>query len=266
VAAHRFGSGGGTHLTISVGVATFPADGHNRSTLLEMADRAMYAAKRLGRNQVVAVGSAALSAMQDDGELSSRQEEELRGTVEALVAMVNEREHQTAAHSEDVANLSRRLALALGCDEIQAEMIARAGKLHDIGKVAVPDVILDKGGSLNTGEWQQIERHPMIGAEVVSRVPSLRPVAPLIRSHHERWDGSGYPEGLDGTHIPLGARIIAVADAFSAMTSDRPYREARPTAVALEELRRSAGTQFDPAAVAAFEQVLTADAVGEHVA
>jgi HD-GYP domain-containing protein (c-di-GMP phosphodiesterase class II) len=121
-----------------------------------------------------------------------------------------------------------------------------------VGKVAVPDAILSKPGPLDEEEWAFIRRHTLIGERIVSAAPALGRVATLVRASHERWDGAGYPDGLAGDDIPLGARIVAVADAFDAMTSQRPYSQPRPPEVALEELHRCAGSQFDPAVVEAF--------------
>jgi len=122
-----------------------------------------------------------------------------------------------------VAALTTRLALALGLDAAQARMVGLAARLHDIGKVGVPDTVLQKRGRLLEEGWAVMQAHPVVGAEVVGHVPALRALAPLIRAHHERWDGRGYPDGLAGEAIPLGARVIAVADAYGAMTSERPY-------------------------------------------
>jgi HD-GYP domain-containing protein (c-di-GMP phosphodiesterase class II) len=131
-----------------------------------------------------------------------------------------------------------------------------AGRLHDIGKVVVPEAVLLKDGPLTEGEWALIRMHPAVGADVVEKVPALRALAPMIRGHHERWDGKGYPDGLAGDQIPLGGRILAVADAYVTMTVGRPYRPAFHASWALEELRRGSGSQFDPAVVLAMERVL----------
>ncbi len=128
--------------------------------------------------------------------------------------------------------------------------------LHDIGKIGIPSELLRKRGPLDSGEREHMREHPEIGARILEPVERLRQLAPLVRFSHECWDGSGYPDGLAGEQIPLGARIISVCDAFDAMVSDRPYRGGRSTAEALVELRAHAGTQFDPAVVEAFEQAV----------
>jgi HD-GYP domain-containing protein (c-di-GMP phosphodiesterase class II) len=155
-----------------------------------------------------------------------------------------------------VATLTMRVAFALGCDAAEVRMIGLAARLHDVGKVAVPDAVLQRPGRLSAEEWGPMRMHPIVGADVVSRVPALRALAPVIRAHHERWDGGGYPDGLAGEAIPLGARIVAVVDAYSAMTTDRPYRQGRDAAWALGELRRCAGTQFDATVVEALARVV----------
>jgi HD-GYP domain-containing protein (c-di-GMP phosphodiesterase class II) len=141
-------------------------------------------------------------------------------------------------------------ALGLGADEV--ERVRHATELRDIGKVAVPDAILAKPGPLRPEEWEFVRRHPVIGERIIDGAPALHRVGALVRSSHERWDGGGYPDRLAGGDIPLGARIVAVADAFAAMTSRRPYRPARSADEAIAELRACAGSQFDPEVVEAF--------------
>ena len=134
----------------------------------------------------------------------------------------------------------------------ELDEVVRAAELHDVGKMAIPDEILHKAGPLTQEEWTFVRRHTMIGERILSAAPALLPVAKIVRASHEHWDGSGYPDGIAGEEIPLGARIVAVCDAFDAMTTHRPYRDARSVEEALEELRACAGTQFDPAVVDAF--------------
>jgi HD-GYP domain-containing protein (c-di-GMP phosphodiesterase class II) len=149
----------------------------------------------------------------------------------------------------------------MGLPPEQVERVRHAGELHDAGKVAIPDAILSKPGPLDDEEWAFIRRHPLIGERIVASAPSLVEVAHLVRSTHERWDGGGYPDGLAGDGIPLGSRIVAVADAFDAMVSERPYSTALTREEAVAELRRNAGTQFDPAVVEAFRAVLAEPAL-----
>jgi diguanylate cyclase (GGDEF)-like protein len=257
VSARMFQVGGGVHLTCSIGVASYPQDAAERDSLVERADRAMYAAKRLGRNQVRAADDAAVRAMLEAEGMGSREAAALAGTVEALAALVEARDHYTGQHTQRVAALTMRLALMLKLDATQAHLVGLAARLHDVGKVAIPDAILQKPGRLTPDEWARMRTHPTVGADVLDMVPALRPVAPLVRAHHERWDGLGYPAGLAREEIPLGARIVAVADAFGAITSDRPYQQRREATWALKELRRCAGTQFDPVIVEALARMLS---------
>jgi two-component system, cell cycle response regulator len=144
------------------------------------------------------------------------------------------------------------LAIAVGQPTPEVQRIRLAAKLHDIGKTAFPAAILDKPSPLNEREWEFMRRHPVIGARIVSAAPALADTAPLIHSSHERIDGHGYPDGLKGEDIPIGSRIIAVCDAFEAMTADRPYHQGIGTDEALEELKHHAGTQFDATIVETF--------------
>ncbi len=259
IAAHIFSAGGGMHLTSSLGVAVYPNHALDRSALVAAADLAMYVAKKLGRNQTRSASDPTTVSLEAEKRNGSREEAALTGAVDSLTMLLEARDSYTGEHTSDAALLALQLALALGLDTTEARMISLAGRLHDLGKVAIPDAILQKPAPLTEEEWKLMRTHPIIGADVVSRMPSLRVLAPIIRSHHERWDGHGYPDQLSGEAIPLGARIIAVVDAYSAMTTNRPYRKAHNPAWALRELQRCAGTQFDPQVVAALELMLSAD-------
>lgn len=182
--------------------------------------------------------------------------ESMGGMVEAMVTLVVVRDPATGQHSQQVADLVLQLALDMGLPVAEAQMFAWAGCLHDVGKLVIPDALLQKRGSLTVEEWELMRVHPAVGGDIVSHIPVLRPLAPVIRAHHERWDGQGYPDGLKGETIPSGARILMVADAYLAMTVDRPYQQARVPSVALAELCRYAGSQFDPQVVTALKQIL----------
>jgi diguanylate cyclase (GGDEF)-like protein len=253
VSFFSFEISGGLHLTCSVGVACYPVHAADQDALLAAADQAMYGAKRLGRNQVRMVCDPAIIALLTTETVEEgREETALHGTVDALVTLVEKRDWSLGHHSQQVADLVRQLALVCGMSLEEAQVVALAGQLHDIGKVAIPDAILQKSGPLTEEEWEQMRRHSIVGAEVISCIPSLRPLAPVIRAHHERWDGQGYPDHLQSEQIPLAARLIAVVDSYTVMITDRPYQLARPQAVALVELQRCAGSQFDPRVVEAF--------------
>jgi two-component system, cell cycle response regulator len=156
-----------------------------------------------------------------------------------------------------VASLARAVGRQLGLDAEDLDVVVRAAELHDIGKVAIPDAILHKPGPLNAAEWAFVHKHTLIGERIVSAAEALRPVGRVVRSSHERWDGAGYPDGLSGEDIPLGARIVLVCDAWDAMTSDRTYRRALAPDVAAEELRANTGTQFDADVVDALLAVVS---------
>lgn len=247
-------------MTCSVGVAMYPSDGLQRSQLVEAADRAMYAAKQLGRNQVLSFADPIVKTLETEG-AGSREEVILQGTVEALASMVAARDAYTGQHTEGVVLLAGRIAKEMRLDTAEERLVTLIARLRDIGKVAIPDAILQKSGRLTEDEWVKMRTHPIIGAEVVSRVPTLRMAAPGIRGHHERWDGTGYPDGLAGANIPLAARIVAVADAFRTIMTQRRFRLARSHAEAMDELKQCAGTQFDPDVIRALEQ-LTGDDEG----
>ena len=148
--------------------------------------------------------------------------------------------------------MSERVARTLALPDEQVDRVRHAAELHDVGKVAIPDEILNQPRPLKEHEWDFIRRHTLIGERIIAAAPALVEVASLVRSTHERWDGAGYPDGLVGSEIPLGSRIVAVADSFDAMTSDRPYSRPRTPEAALQELRDCAGTQFDPVVIDAF--------------
>ncbi|HLK61200.1 MAG TPA: diguanylate cyclase, partial [Chthonomonadaceae bacterium] len=246
VATHLFTANGGMHLTCSVGVASFPQDAHDRPGLVEAADRAMYAAKHLGRNQVRAISDPALAVL-DAETATSREEVALQGTVEALSALVGIRDAHTGEHTRNVARLAVEFAQKMQLDPVQIRLVELVGKLHEVGKISIPDAILQKSEPLTEEERKLIRMHPAIGAEVVGRIPSLRLAVPGIRGHHERWDGTGYPDGLAGEAIPLAARIVAVADALAAATREGSGPGGHQ---ALKAIQRDAGVKFDPQIVA----------------
>jgi len=174
-----------------------------------------------------------------------------RATVEAVLAMLRARDEATCIHSRATGMWCRRLAETMGLSGAMTERIVVAGMLHDVGKIATPDEILLKAGPLDEAEWTVMRQHAPFGAEVLSEIPNLAHYAPIVRSHHERYDGRGYPDGLARDAILFEARVISVADAFHAMISDRPYRAARSFGTALEVLREGSGTQWDPDVVTA---------------
>jgi putative nucleotidyltransferase with HDIG domain len=188
---------------------------------------------------------------------------EAQRTIETMVKMLHERDPYTAEHSEEVADLAEKIARDLGLPEDQIETIRAAALVHDIGKVGIPDTILNKPGPLDEPEWQLIKKHTLIGFDLLKNLEMYSEAAQLVKYEHERWDGSGYPEGLKGEQIPLGARIIHVADVYHALTSDRPYRESqgKPShyepAEAVRIIQAESGRQFDPKVVEALVRVIS---------
>ena len=176
-------------------------------------------------------------------------------TLHALSSALDVRDTETEGHARRVVQYMELIAEELGLPEDMYPTLRRGALLHDIGKIGVPDHVLRKPGPLNDAEWLVMRTHPDLGAGIIGEIPFLREVAVIVRAHHERWDGRGYPDGLAGNDIPLGARIFAVADSFDAMTSDRPYRLGRPMQEALGEIVGGRGTQFDPQVCDAFMRV-----------
>jgi HD-GYP domain-containing protein (c-di-GMP phosphodiesterase class II) len=178
-------------------------------------------------------------------------------TLTALMSTVEAKDAYTASHEQQVAELAERVAVRLGCDSARARDVHHAALLHDVGKVAVPSEILLKPGPLSESEWATMQSHAAVGGELVARIDAFAHLAPAVRASHERWDGTGYPDGLVGGEIPLAARIIAACDTYEAITTDRPYRAARTGAQARRELRRVAGSQLDPLVVEAVLEELS---------
>ena len=242
-------------LTISFGVATYPQNGETAASLLRAADVALYAAKRSGRNRTVLHSPALRAVPCVDGDSRDIAAERFVAVILDLAEAVDLRFSGSARHSETVGRYAEMMAHELGLSEQRTSRVRLAGLLHDIGKVGVPDDILKKPGKLTDEEFALIRRHPELGEQILEH-PSLVDVREWVGAHHERPDGRGYPLGLRAAEIPLEARILAVADAYEAMTSDRTYRSSMAHSAARAELERCAGTQFDAAVVAALVSVL----------
>jgi putative nucleotidyltransferase with HDIG domain len=207
---------------------------------------------------VLAIADQAANALQR-ANMHEQMENTFLETVLALANAMDARDTYTNDHSQRMCVLAEVVCRELNCDSNDIWAVHWASLLHDIGKIGVPDRILRKGGPLTEEEWVIMKKHPEIGARIVAPVKKLENVAPLIQAHHERFDGTGYPFGLKGVEIPLGARILSIVDAYTAMTDDRVYRKPRSLKDAIDELRRESGHQFDPALVEVFVTILEKD-------
>jgi diguanylate cyclase (GGDEF)-like protein/putative nucleotidyltransferase with HDIG domain len=243
-------------VTCSIGLASYPADGMLSGELVDVADVALYHAKRTGGNRIF-LSSKILSKPPDDevvpgvgtrpGSLSE---------VYDIASAVEAKDPYTYGHSKRVNVYAAALAEKIGLSSDEVSALSAAALLHDIGKVGIPDKVLNKKGKLSKEDWEAIKAHPRLGANIISNIPKLAPAVNTILYHHERWDGSGYPEGLKGEEIPLEARILALADSFEAMTSARPYRPALSLEEVVAELKQGAGFQFDPKLVDTFVDIV----------
>jgi diguanylate cyclase (GGDEF)-like protein len=243
-------------LTFSFGVANFPDHGSSADAVIESADQALYAAKALGRNRSIIFNREISAIFAPEGGGRGLDASHL-STLLSLTEALDIRDAGTANHSRTVARYCVLIAEQLGMEPDHVERVEMAGRLHDIGKIGVPNAVLQKPGPLGAREMAQVRTHPEIGAEVLSG-EGLEDLSSWVIAHHERPDGKGYPRGLTDEQIPLEAKIIAVADAYEAMTADRVYRTGIGTKAARVELLRCAGTQFDSRVTAAFMAVLDA--------
>ena len=237
---------GGCSIGLSVWEAPMSA-----ADLLAAADRGLYLAKRTGKGRVAVASSDAeqqLDRLRDSGGSPA--------AVQALVAAIEARDNYSFDHSELVVRLATGVALLLGLAADTVERVGHCALLHDVGKLAIPPAILQKDGVLDDAEWMVMAEHPVLGEKILRRIPELAPLAPTVRHEHEHWDGSGYHDGLAGTQIPIGSRIVLACDAYAAMTTERPYRRALTPDDAVAELRAAAGSQFDPQVVEALLDLL----------
>lgn len=226
-------------LGASIGIAELEP-GQSTEQLLAAAAKAV--------DQARVMGGARMSIYRStDGAENTLEADPGHGDViAALASALQERDRYTGDHSESVVEVAAKVGQSLAMDEGELARLRTAALLHDIGKVGVPDHILHKAGRLDPDEWEVMREHPIIGERILRAIPGLGAVAKIVRHEHERWDGKGYPDGISGETIPLGARIILACDAYHAMTSDRPYRSAMPREDAIVEVMKNAGTQFDP--------------------
>lgn len=253
-------------LTASIGICTAPYAASTGRELMDNADMAVYNAKKGGKNAVLVFrGSggmpkelaernhAVVDQIQRTGDSDYRN---AMSTIAALTAAIDAKDHYTFNHSTNVAEYASILALGAGLNEDQVRMIYVAGLLHDIGKISIPEDILNKQGKLTAEEYTVMQGHVNNAIEMIRHLPQMDYVIPVAIGHHERWDGRGYPRGIGGEELPVGARCLAIADVFDAMITDRPYRKGLPVEYALQQIEGGAGTQFDPTLAVLFVQLV----------
>ena len=243
-------------LSISVGICSAPYAASSAKELMDNADLAVYNAKQGGKDQVVIFRGASdlvpqqlaerTDAIVDRIEQGEGEYRTAMSMISALTAAIDAKDHYTYAHSKNVARYAATLAVAAGLNDDQVRTIYAAGLLHDIGKISIPESILNKQGKLTDEEYEVVKGHVNNSIEMIRHLPEMDYVIPAVLGHHERWDGKGYPRGIAGEEIPISGRCLAIADVFDAMTTTRSYRQGRPLEYALGELERAAGTQLDP--------------------
>ena len=251
---HTFEPAGAGELTASFGIVSFPIHGQTGQALLQAADQALYAAKRLGRNRAV-ISSAEVPGILARAPRGREESHVELATLLSLAEALDVRDSGSATHCQRVGRYAELIARELGLPPDAVERVRIAGILHDVGRVGVPDELLAKSGPLNDEEWGWMHSHPAVGARMLDTT-EFGDIGDGIAAHHERPDGKGYPEGRRAGQVPLEASILAVADAYEAMTADRPYRPPLDPSAAAEELRRGAGRQFDERVVDAILRVV----------
>ena len=233
--------GEGFRVSSSHGSVVIPREAATPTRALKLADQRLYAEKE------------------------ERPSSAGRQARDVLLRTLRERKPELHSHLQEVVPLVTAVGRKLGLSGRALTALQRAAQLHDLGKVAIPDGILNKPGPLDSKEWQFMRRHPIIGEQILSAAPAMADVASIVRSHHEHFDGSGYPDGLAGEQIPLGARIVAACDAYHAMTSERPYKSGMPMAMAVAELMRCSGRQFDPVVTESLFEVIHDDTLLDEI-
>jgi HD-GYP domain-containing protein (c-di-GMP phosphodiesterase class II) len=260
-------------LKLSLGVVSFPDDKAGKSMdLISLVEQIMNKAKESGGNRAyssidlkkrsrlvkfIKGKSASINLLKDKfDKLTKKTNHDSMESIFAFAKTLELKDHYTGEHVEKTVHFASEIAKGLGLPNDELEAIQQAAMLHDLGKIGVSDSILLKKGKLNKSEFEEIKKHPQIGADIIRPIRFLHGIIPFIFYHHERWDGKGYPSGIKGDDIPVGARIIAIADVYQALCSDRPYHKAFSREEAIEIIKSGAGTQFDPRIVNVFLKVM----------
>ena len=244
-------------ITVSAGISAAPYAAKNVKELLENVDLAVYHVKHSGKNGIQVFDTMFRNNNKDaHAKTHAHIYKEYESTIYALTAAIDAKDHYTFSHSTNVAYYATALARTLGMNEDMIEIIHQAALLHDVGKIGIPESVLNKAGSLTDEEYEMIKGHVEASIDIIRHLPSLDYVIPAVIGHHEHYDGKGYPRRIAGEDIPLTARILCVADSFDAMTSIRCYKKAFPVKVAREKLIQDAGKQFDPELVRKFVECL----------
>ena len=242
-------------LTVTIGVSSFPSDGNSLEEVISNADKAMYYGKQRGRNKAILYLENQSTKTETD-EMKELIKEAHLQSIYALAATIDAKDHYTYGHSNNVALISAALAKEANFKEKDIEIVKSAGLLHDIGKVGIPESVLSKVGFLDDDEMEIMRSHVVQSINIIKHIPNLLDTVPIIMSHHERYDGGGYPRGIKGKNIPILGRVICIADSFDAMTTDRPYRRGLTLEQAIYELKKNASKQFDPILVETFIQMI----------
>ena len=238
-------------LTVTVGISNYDINGTTLEELITKADKAVLQGKQSGRNKTI-VYQENMNSTSADKQVQEKIKDAFVSSIYALAATIDAKDHYTYGHSNNVAVLSEALARNAGFDQRQIEIVRNAGLLHDIGKVGIPESVLSKPGFLTDQEYEIMKGHVVQSINIIKHIPNLIDTVPVVISHHERYDGKGYPRGIKGENIPILGRVICIADAFDAMTTDRPYRKGLSLEQAIYELKKNAGKQFDPILVDTF--------------
>lgn len=246
-------------LTVTVGISNYLVNGESLQELINKADNAVLQGKQSGRNRTIVYYEENETKNERNTEVQEKIKEAFISSIYALAATIDAKDHYTYGHSSNVSVLSAAIAKEAGFTETQIETVKNAGLLHDIGKVGIPESVLSKPGFLTPDEYEVMQGHVIQSINIIKHIPNLIDTVPIVISHHERYDGKGYPRGIKGDNIPILGRVICIADSFDAMTTDRPYRKGLSLEEAISELKENSGKQFDPGLVDIFLKIATTE-------